>query len=125
MDYVLKSPSQAAFMAAAEQLGYVQRDTDGTNPRLIAQGITSDGGDYFINVVGDAFKPTGKMLIGPMGPYPEMVQDPGYWVRIRPNNGRPLPELPDGFELFPPKKYLADGVTVDTSYVQPPYGEIA
>lgn len=49
----------------------------------------------------------------------------GYWARIRVNNGRPIPAVPPGFTLFEPVRYLADGLTPDPSYVQPPYGLIA
>ncbi|MDB5597385.1 MAG: hypothetical protein JWM36_4346 [Hyphomicrobiales bacterium] len=125
MDYVLRSPDGPSFLLAAESLGYVQRDAKGTNPTLITQGITQDGGNYFINVVGTVSEPTGKTLTGPMGSYPETAPIPGYWVRIRVNNGRLIPGVPVGFELFEPVRYLADGVTVDKSYTQPPYGMIA
>lgn len=123
-DYVLKSPDAASFLQAASALGYATADKAGTLT-LIPTGVTQDGGNYFINVVGVVYAPTGATVDGPMGKEPVMAVVPGHWSRIRVNNGRPLPNVPPGFELFPPVKYLADGVTPDPAYVQPPYGMIA
>ncbi len=125
MDYVLKSPDEASFLQAAYVLGYARVDDETQTAQVISTGISQDGGNYFINVVGTVSEPTGNMIEGPMGPYPERGAIPGYWVRIRVNNGGELPALPIGFELFPPMKYLEDGVTPDPAYTQPPYGCIA
>lgn len=100
-DYVLCSPNKDAFLAAADALGYMELG------KLAQTGITQDGGNYFINVVGD------------------VAENPGFWVRIRVNNGRPLPPVPDGFTLYPPPAFNSDGTPVDPAYVQPPYGQIA
>jgi hypothetical protein len=125
MDYVLKSPDAASFMQAAYALGYATADAKG-NLTLIPTGVTSDNGNYFVNPVGTVSEPTGATTVDAMGnTVPTMVPIPGYWVRIRVNNGRPLPDVPQGFELYEPVRYLADGVTVDPDYVQPPYGTIA
>jgi hypothetical protein len=124
-DYVLKSPDRASFMQAAYGLGYATADKDG-NLTLVPTGISADGGNYFINEVGVVYEPAGATTTDAMGnKVPTMAPIPGYWVRIRVNNGRPLPDVPQGFELFPPVRYLADGVTIDPDYVQPPYGFIA
>lgn len=123
-DYVLKSPDAASFMQAAFALGYAKADDEG-NLTLIPTGVTQDGGNYFINVVGTVMEPTGDTTEGPFGPQPVLAPIPGYWVRIRVNNGRPLPDVPEGFTLYPPVKYLADGETPDPDYVQPAYGVIA
>jgi hypothetical protein len=119
MDYVLKSPNRSAFMQAAYALGYATADVQG-NLTLVETGTTQDAGNFFINDVGTVYEPTGNMLDGPMGPYPEQAAIPGYWVRIRVNNGRPIPAVPPGFTLYPP----ADENSAE-DYVQPPYGQIA
>jgi hypothetical protein len=123
-DYVLKSPSEEAFMQAAYALGYCTADEDG-KLSLIPTGVTSDAGNYFVNIVGSVYEPTGETTEGPMGPQRVMAAIPGYWVRIRVNNGGEIPAVPEGFTLYPPVKYLEDRQTVDPDYVQPPYGMIA
>lgn len=126
-DYVLKSPDEASFMQAAYALGYATADKDG-KLTLVPTGVTQDGGNYFINMVGTVYEPTGATVKGGIDgqtDVPVMAAIPGHWSRIRVNNGRPIPAVPPGFTLYPPVKYLADGVTPDPDYVQPPYGQIA
>lgn len=123
-DYVLKSPDRASFLQAAYALGFAQADAQGAL-HLVTTGVTQDGGNYFINEVGEVRQPTGETIDGPFGPQPVMAPIPGHWSRIRVNNGGALPAVPAGFELFEPVRYLADGETPDPAYVQPPYGQIA
>ena len=116
-DYVLDSGTQAALYVAAQQMGFWSAGTPGS---LITQGpVPGDPNpqaSFFLNEKGVELDASGNAL-------------PGYWSRIRINGLDPFTSgvltIPAGITIYPPVKYLADGVTVDTTYAQPPYAVIA
>lgn len=69
IDYYLKATSEEALFAALE-----------------AAGITSDSmpnQGYALDVIGTIYTPTGKIIKGEEGEYPEMKPVPGYHANLR------------------------------------------
>jgi hypothetical protein len=110
-DFVIDSTDAPTLQALAQSMGF----WDAANATFITQGpIPGDPNpqaSYFLNVVG--------VVDG----------QPGYWSRLRINGLNPfasgLLAVPAGVTIYPPVKFLADGVTPDPDYAQPAIGEIA
>ena len=110
-DFVIDSTDAATLQALAQSMGF----WDATNAAFITQGsIPGDPNpmaSYFLNVVGT------------------VAGQPGYWSRLRINGLNPfasgLLTVPVGLTVYPPEKFLADGVTLDPNYTQPAIGDIA
>jgi len=114
-DFVLDFGTEASLDAACQELGFWNPETvqDGVSvpgsPRTTGELPGGGGAAYFLNIVGPA--PT------------------GYWARLRINGPSPFagPDglaIPAGVTVYPPVKYLADGVTPDPDYTQPEIGVI-
>ena len=107
-DFVLDFGSPEAAEVAFKALGF----WDSTNEAPITVGSLTGGGgaSFFLKVFGPA-------------------DGVGYGARLRLNGVDPfvigLLQIPPGVTVYPETKYLADGVTIDASYAQPPYGQIA
>jgi len=125
-DYLINAPDMATLNAYAATLGAPFWD----GQAIVPQGPLPGGGEYFANFAQDMV-PSGNTITDAFGnQVPEMVPLTGVWVRLRLNGENMfalglLPMPPAPIVVYPPVKYLADGVTVDTSYTQPPYGQIA
>ena len=108
---MIQAPDAATLQALAEAMGF----WDVTNAAFITQGpVPGDPNpqaSYFLNVVG------------------AIEGQPGYWTRLRINGLNPfasgLLAVPPNVTIYPPVKFLADGVTPDPTYTQPAIGEIA
>lgn len=115
-DWVFDSTDQTTLYDLAHTMGYWDID----NNKPLWSGQLPDGsGDYFLNEVGLVYQAAGN-TVAPI---------PGYWSRLRINGNDPFAdgtlEVPTNIIIYPPVKYLADGVTPDPAYTQPPIGVIA
>lgn len=109
-DWVISAADEATMHGWAQAMGFW---ADGAP---VWQGELPDGsGDYFLNEVGTV--------------YTAGVAQSGWWARLRLNGNDPFADgtltIPQGITIYPPVKFLADGVTIDTTYVQPAIGVIA
>jgi hypothetical protein len=110
-DFVIDSTDAPTLQALAQSMGF----WDATNSAFITQGpVPGDPNpqaSYFLNVVG------------------AVDGQPGFWARLRINGLNPfasgLLTVPVGLTVYPPEKFLADGVTLDPNYTQPAIGDIA
>ena len=110
-DFVIQAPDATTLQALAQAMGF----WDATNSAFITQGpLPGDPNpqaSYFLNVVGTVPGQT------------------GYWARLRLNGLNPFADglltIPTSITIYPPVKYLADGVTPDPTYTQPAIGDIA
>lgn len=124
-DWVISSVDQATMHGWAQAMGFW------ANGAPVWQGDLPDAsGQYFLNEVGITYATTGNMVDDGMGNHvPEIAAQPGWWARLRLNGNDPfaagLLDIPEGVTVYPPVKYLADGVTIDPNYTQPPIGVIA
>ncbi len=85
MNYYLKAQSEADLFAALEAANlykkvYYEFDEEG-NP--IGDFELQKVGQYDLDVIGTIFKPTGTMLTGEDGEYPEMAALEGFHANIR------------------------------------------
>jgi hypothetical protein len=124
MDFVIDSTDLPTLEIAAQSLGFwTPGDPNATPPdpgsfktQGSIPGDTDPYSSYFLNIVGTINDSNGNAL-------------PGYWSRLRINGNNPFADglltLPTTLIVYPPVKYLADGVTIDTTYTQPSYGMIA
>lgn len=130
IEEIYNAPDYEVLRADAERLGFVDKDGN-----ILVNGPTSDGGGYFLNMVGTVYTPTGELVEDEMGNMvPEMEAQPGVWGRLRVNGeGANLPEWsPDIIiykwhpELGPEVKdsitkhagaWSKDGVTVAPDWV--------
>jgi len=107
-DFVLDFGTPDAAVLAYQALGF----WDAVNSVPITKGPLTggQGASFFMEIFGAA---------------PGI----GYGARLRLNGIDPfatgLFQIPAGVTVYPETKYLADGVTIDASYAQPPYGQIA
>jgi hypothetical protein len=135
-DYVLKLDTLAKVQTTCTALGIwkpavaASGDQPAQPAAPIQTGVlTKKHENYFFNYVGVVYEPTGATTTDAMGnDVPTMAAIPGYWVRVRYNGTVPaalLANPPTGITIYPPLKYLADGITPDPDYVQPGYGQIA
>jgi hypothetical protein len=69
IDYYLKATSEEALFAALEAAGI-------TSDSVLNQG-------YALDVIGTIFTPTGKIIYGEDGDYPEMNPVSGYHANLR------------------------------------------
>lgn len=85
MDYYLKTQSESDLWLALESAGlakkvYSEFDEEG-NP--VGDFEWQREGGYDLDIIGTIFKPTGKMLQGEDGPYPEMAALDGFHANLR------------------------------------------
>lgn len=114
-DFVINSTDAPTLQALAEAMGFWNAAANGGAGAFITQGpVPGDPNpqaSYFLNVVGAVDGQT------------------GYWARLRINGLNPfasgLLAIPANVTIYPPVKFLADGVTPDPTYTQPAIGEIA
>jgi hypothetical protein len=83
--HYLKAVDEAALYEALEAAGLYQKvysefDEDG-NP--VGEFEWQKVGEYDLDIIGAIFKPTGVMLSGEDGEYPEMEKIEGYHANIR------------------------------------------
>ena len=110
-DFVVQAPDALTLQALAQSMDF----WDATSGTFITQGpVPGDPNpqaSYFLNVVGT------------------VAGQPGYWSRLRINGLNPfasgLLTVPVGLTVYPPEKFLADGVTLYPNYTQPAIGDIA
>jgi hypothetical protein len=95
--YYLKATSEEALFAALDAAGVTQRHYDMDDPSNVRPADLDPDeaweptGEYDqhpiagvdLDIIGPIFKPTGEMLLGEDGPYPEMEQLDGYHANIR------------------------------------------
>lgn len=126
-EVVYSVPSYAVMEALAQQLGWWIPDEKGGG-KIQTNGLIKGGGNYQLNHVGKVYIPTGNMIDGPLGPYPETEALPGEWGRLRlngPSNFLSLipSEAPiTQYHLIPaqgetPAFWSSDGVTPAPDYV--------
>jgi hypothetical protein len=94
-EYVINPPTRAAVLTIAKAANLTRPATTGPRLEAIAEHviegeILSTGGSWVLNYVGREYRPTGVILDGPRGPYPEMAELPGMWARLRVNGKVPL-----------------------------------
>jgi hypothetical protein len=85
MNYYLQAESEESLWLALESAGLYQKvysefDEDG-NP--VGEFEWQRVGQYDLDIIGAIYKPTGKMLQGEDGEYPEMEALDGYHANIR------------------------------------------
>jgi len=85
MNYYLQAESEESLWLALEAAGlyqkvYSEHDEDG-NP--VGEFEWQRVGQYDLDVIGTIFKPTGEVLLGEDGEYPEMEALDGYHANIR------------------------------------------
>lgn len=112
-DFVFDSTDQPTLYALAQTMGY----WDASIPGPVWQGnLPDNSGQYFLNEVGIIYSANG-------------APQAGYWSRLRLNGNNPFADgalqIPTAVTVYPPFKYLADGVTIDMTYTQPSIGIIA
>jgi hypothetical protein len=97
MNYYLKAVDEAALYEALEAAGLMAKQYDPEDPAnqrpsdLALDAEWHPTGKftwvktnvYDLDVIGDIYKPTGKMLINEYGEYPEMAAIEGYHANIR------------------------------------------
>jgi hypothetical protein len=107
-DFVINSTDAPTLQALAEAMGFWNAAANGGAGAFITPNPQAS---YFLNVVGAVDGQT------------------GYWARLRINGLNPfasgLLAIPANVTIYPPVKFLADGVTPDPTYTQPAIGEIA
>jgi hypothetical protein len=114
-DFVIDSTDAPTLQALAQAMGFWDAAANSGAGAFKTQGpILGDPNpqaSYFLNVVGT------------------VAGQPGYWSRLRINGLNPfasgLLTVPVGLTVYPPEKFLADGVTLDPNYTQPAIGDIA
>jgi hypothetical protein len=114
-DFVIDSTDLPTLQAAAVAMGFWSAAASGFITQGPIPGDPNPMASYFLNIVGVV--------------YVEGVTQPGCWSRLRINGDNPfasgLIAIPGTLTVYPPVKYLSDGVTIDPSYTQPPWGMIA
>jgi hypothetical protein len=82
-DYRLQFADEAAWLAAADALGWLQHEySQDPEPTIVRSWVFAAEAD--VDVIGTIFKPTGNMLqLEPGIEYPEMAPQPGFHVNIR------------------------------------------
>lgn len=93
------APDMATLRKAANATGFVDKVVDEKTKAIISESIKTSGswtgskGGWALNVVPAFYQPTGKILTGPMGDYPEMTAVAGVWARLRWNDAALLDRL--------------------------------
>lgn len=121
-DFILSAASEADFVSAAQQLGFVN------NGVIVTSGPLPDGsGEYYLTDPQVLLVPTGKMITQGGSSVPEMVSDGNVYRGLRINGNNPFTSglpIPSQLTVYPRVKYLTDG-SVDLSYTPPAVGWIA
>ncbi len=82
MEVVFSSPDLQTLIAAAGQVGWLDKETK----QIISTAPIASGGSWFYNYVGQVSQPTGKTIVDPMGrESTEYAPIANLWGRLRVN----------------------------------------
>ena len=94
IETVFNAPDLPTLASAATAMGYY----DPVAHKITTAGSIAAGGNYFLNIVGVVYQPTGATTTDAFGnTVPVMAPLSGIWGRLR-HNGDPavMPSLPNG-----------------------------
>ena len=86
IDLLLKLPNKKTADALATAIGCLAED-----------GSYQTTARYAIAAIGEHHTPTGKMLKGELGKFPEMVGDGNFWVMVRLVDDAVIPDSLDPY----------------------------
>lgn len=92
IEVIAWAPDMATMGKAAKATGFVNQHVDPQTKKVISESIKTSGswtgskGGWALALVPAFYQPTGNMVAGPMGDYPEMAPVAGVWARLRWND---------------------------------------